>query len=49
MGKGNLRGLLQEIGKENGEEYRWCEEGYEDEEYIVFQCEKMWRPEAKRG
>ena len=45
----NLRGWLHKIGKEDGEECRWCREGYEDGEHIVFQCEKMWRPEAKMG
>ena len=48
-GKGNLRGWLREIGKEDGEECRWCGEGYEDGEHIVFNCEKLWRPEADRG
>ena len=48
-GKGNLRGWLREIGKEDGEECRWCGKGYEDGEHIAFQCEKLWRPEAKRG
>ena len=33
-GKGNLRGWLREIGKEDGEECRWCGEGYEDGEHI---------------
>ena len=40
-GKGNLRGWLREIGKEDGEECRWCGEGYEDGEHIVFHCEKL--------
>ena len=31
-----------EIGKEDGEECRWCGEGYGDGEHIVLQCEKMW-------
>ena len=48
-GKGNSRGWLREIGKEDGEECRWCGEGYEDGEHIVFHCEKLWRPEAERG
>ena len=48
-GKGNLRGWLHEIGKEDGEDCRWCGEGFEDGEHIVFQCEKMWRPEVKMG
>jgi len=48
-GKGNLRGWLREIGKEDGEECRWCGEGYEDGEHIVFHCQNLWRPEADRG
>ena len=42
-GKGNLRGWLYEIGREESEECRWCGEGYGDG--IVFKCKKM---EAKR-
>ena len=26
-----------------------CGEGFENGEHVVFLCEKMWRPEAKRG
>ena len=48
-GEGNLRGWLRVIGKEDGVECSWCGEGYEDREHIVFQCEKLWRPEADRG
>ena len=48
-GKGNLRGWLREIGKEDGEECRWCGEGYEYGEHIVFHCQILWRPEADRG
>ena len=44
-----MRGWLREIGKEDGGECRWCGEGYEDGEHIVFHCEKLWRPEAERG
>ena len=45
-GKGNLRGWLREIGKEDREECKWCGEGFEDGEHIVFHSEKMWRPEV---
>ena len=44
-GKGDLRGWLREIGREDGEECRWCGEGYEDGNHIVCHCEKLWRPE----
>ena len=37
------------IGKKDGAECRWCGEGYEDGDHIVFRCEEIWRPEAKRG
>ena len=38
-GKGNLRGWLWEIVKEDREECRWCGEGFEDGEHIVFRCD----------
>ena len=43
----SLRGWLREIGKEDGEEFRYCGGGYEDGDHIVFHCEKLWRPESK--
>ena len=42
-----MRGWLREFGKEDGEECRWCGEGYEDGDHTVFRCEKLWRPESK--
>ena len=44
-----MRGWLRGVGKEDGEECRWCGEGFEDGEHIVFHCEKLWRPKAERG
>ena len=33
-----LRGWLREIGMEDSEECRWCGQGYEDGDHIVFLC-----------
>ena len=41
MGKGNLRGWLWAIGKEDREDCRWCSKGFEDGEHVVFHCEKL--------
>ena len=35
--------------KEDGKECKWCREGFEDGDHIVFWCEEMWRPKAKLG
>ena len=50
-GKGNLRGWLREIGKEDEEECRWCGEGYEDGNHIFSIAEKCGdqRPGRDRG
>ena len=49
IGQGQSEGLAPRDREEDGEECRWCGEGYEDEDYIVFQYKEIWRPEPKRG